>query len=352
VSLSGDLDATESPFTGDNVSVQDQTPSNEDEGASSEASGSYSRMWGSIAGAFGKKNGEDTSEVTETIDLDEDSTLIETEREVEIIDNSEPNVTLAADVTTDSDGYELEYDDDGLDRAYLEIEAKADDQEYEPIVDEQIQFQLNDAEPNEACDSGMGLAEDQQETSILDESEPEECDEDGSYDPEVPEIAIESEESIGEVMEGSTFDESLAEDVFDGTLRAHGVPDLAREPRHSRQKKKKKKPVSSLQHQDDSDVSDSESYNFFYRLLLAKGLEQWLMTLILISEWCRIYLSPLAEIPGWLVRRQPDSILGYDKLLSKVMRARGGGVEDYGVDGKPAFNSMRDRGRLLPGQYV
>jgi hypothetical protein len=186
-------------------------------------------------------------------------------------------------------------------------------------------------------------------TSFLDESEPEKCDEDGSYDPEVSEIAIESEESTGEDIEGSTFDESLVEEVVDGAIRAHGVSDLAREPRQSRQKKKKKKKVSSLQYQDASDVSDSESYNFFYRLLLAKGQEQWLMTLILISEWCRIYLSPLAEIAGWLVRREPDSILGYDKLLSKVMRARGGGVEDNGVDGKPAVNNLRDRGCLVPG---
>jgi hypothetical protein len=74
---------------------------------------------------------------------------------------------------------------------------------------------------------------------------------------------------------------------------------------------------------------EAESLNFFYRFLLKHGLEPWLMTIIVIAEWCRLYLSPIAEIPGLILGiREPESVLRFDKLPSSLKRFRGGGMSD------------------------
>jgi hypothetical protein len=76
--------------------------------------------------------------------------------------------------------------------------------------------------------------------------------------------------------------------------------------------------------------------NFFYRFLLARGLEHWLMTVIIITEWCKLYLSPLAEIPeipeipGWISRREFPPTPKYDKLAASLMKKlRGGALPSY-----------------------
>lgn len=41
---------------------------------------------------------------------------------------------------------------------------------------------------------------------------------------------------------------------------------------------------------------ETETLNFFYRFLVARGLDVWLMTIVLTLEWIRVYLSPFSDI--------------------------------------------------------
>jgi hypothetical protein len=68
---------------------------------------------------------------------------------------------------------------------------------------------------------------------------------------------------------------------------------------------------------------EREPVNFLYRMLIARGLEQWLMIVIVFAEWCRVYLSPFAEFAA-LIHSKLQPLLA-DKLRDNLLRTRGGG---------------------------
>ena len=71
---------------------------------------------------------------------------------------------------------------------------------------------------------------------------------------------------------------------------------------------------------------EAESLNFFYRFLLARGFDRLLTTIILVAEWCRLYLRPIAEIPEWVVNKESKPLLSHDRF--SFMKTRGGGLPE------------------------
>ena len=78
--------------------------------------------------------------------------------------------------------------------------------------------------------------------------------------------------------------------------------------------------VSSIQ----SRALEAQSLNLFYRFLLARGLDHWLMTIVLIAEWCRVYLlPPIVDTRSWILDRESRPT-----LLSNLMKTRGGAINE------------------------
>ena len=75
-------------------------------------------------------------------------------------------------------------------------------------------------------------------------------------------------------------------------------------------------------------VMEAETLNFFYRFLVARGLDVWLMVIVLLVEWARVYLSPFTDVFIWALSSTLKS-LGRPSLEEKLMaRIRGGSLAD------------------------
>ena len=58
---------------------------------------------------------------------------------------------------------------------------------------------------------------------------------------------------------------------------------------------------------DSMSSSDALALNIVNRFLLARGQEQLVMIFIMIADWCKLYLSPVMEVPDLIKRRDLSS---------------------------------------------
>ena len=89
--------------------------------------------------------------------------------------------------------------------------------------------------------------------------------------------------------------------------------------------------------ENSTSLSSSESgdvlvpSNVLLRLLFAREQYQLLITLMMISEWCKLYLAPLAELPGLIFRGDQPA-----KSPLAFLGIRGGGSGSSGLTGSTA----------------
>jgi hypothetical protein len=87
-------------------------------------------------------------------------------------------------------------------------------------------------------------------------------------------------------------------------------------------------PVQVARVVDPMVVMEAETMNFFYRFLVARGLDVWLLTIVLLVEWARVYLSPFTDVFIWALSSTLKSF-GRASLEEKLMaRIRGGSLAE------------------------
>lgn len=70
-----------------------------------------------------------------------------------------------------------------------------------------------------------------------------------------------------------------------------------------------------------------ETINFFYKFLILRGMEAWLMTIVLLVEWCRVYLSPFPDFFSWLFSKQFKSTSTLEMVENNLLERLRGGSE-------------------------
>jgi hypothetical protein len=73
---------------------------------------------------------------------------------------------------------------------------------------------------------------------------------------------------------------------------------------------------------------EMENTNFLWKFLVAKGLEQWIMIAVVISEWFRLYvLTPFLDSIYWVSERTGQNILQSGRISPpKWLNTRGGAL--------------------------
>ena len=105
-------------------------------------------------------------------------------------------------------------------------------------------------------------------------------------------------------------------------------------------------PVQVARVVDPMVVMEAETLNFFYTFLVARGLDVWLMVIVLLVEWARVYLSPFTDMFIWALSSTLKS-LGRPSLEEKLMtRIRGGSDELHGEDDTRQASGGDDEGTM------
>jgi hypothetical protein len=106
-----------------------------------------------------------------------------------------------------------------------------------------------------------------------------------------------------------------------------------------------RKPVKVVRGVDPMAVMEPETMNFFYRFLVARGLDVWLMATVLLLEWARIYLSPFADVFVWAVSSALNSVGRPSIEKESLGRIRGGSSADES-DGEDESGRVSDGGEV------
>jgi hypothetical protein len=83
---------------------------------------------------------------------------------------------------------------------------------------------------------------------------------------------------------------------------------------------------------------EMESTNFLWKFLVAKGLEQWIMIAVVISEWFHLYvLTPFIDSIYWVSEKTGQNILQSGRTSSpKGLKTRGGALSSSISDNEDA----------------
>jgi hypothetical protein len=93
-------------------------------------------------------------------------------------------------------------------------------------------------------------------------------------------------------------------------------------------------------------LSEAEIANVVWKFLIARGLEQWVITLILFLEWFQFYvIAPVYESAEWFVKKVMSKQLSKDSdVLPRWMKTRGGASMDLSEneDGKDDEEALKE----------
>jgi len=82
---------------------------------------------------------------------------------------------------------------------------------------------------------------------------------------------------------------------------------------------------------------EMESTNFLWKFLMTKGLEQWIMIAVMISEWFSFYiLTPCLDSIDWILECKGKNIFQIGRTSPKWLNARGGALASSTSDNKDA----------------
>lgn len=87
-------------------------------------------------------------------------------------------------------------------------------------------------------------------------------------------------------------------------------------------------PTGVVEVADPRTLVEAETMNFFYNFLIARGLDVWLMTIVLVLEWARVYLSPFTDIFYLAVAGVMKSVGRPSLEKGLLARIRGGSSEE------------------------
>lgn len=135
-------------------------------------------------------------------------------------------------------------------------------------------------------------------------------------------------ESLDNSESGDTFMSPLADDIDAqqfSTFKEGGVTETIDDEEFEVEDSDTRLASDGLSDGAPSLPLKVEGMHFFQTFLVMRGLEAWVMTIILFVEWCRFYLSPALDLVAWVSDPNDISTARVASLRDSILaRLRGG----------------------------